>query len=121
MSNLAARVERLSKLYRIGQREPSRALRDTLTDAFYAPFRRFSGAIQSAIRHPQSEMSFDPQPSVRNSQSNNTIWAFKDVSFEVKRGGVVGIIGRNRQEEEVIVRGKKMGKSRSSCLCLISG
>ena len=38
-----------------------------------------------------------------------------------KQAEVVGIIGRNRQKEEVIVRGKKMGKSRSSCLCLISG
>ncbi len=39
MSDIAIRVENLSKLYRIGPRERYQALRDTLTDALYAPFR----------------------------------------------------------------------------------
>ena len=39
MTDLAIRVENLSKLYRIGQREPYKALRDTLADAISAPFR----------------------------------------------------------------------------------
>ncbi len=44
MSNSAIRVESLSKLYRIGERERYLALRDVLTRAMTAPFRRFSGS-----------------------------------------------------------------------------
>jgi len=83
VSDVAIRVENLSKLYRIGPRERYKALRDTLTDAMYAPFR----AVARAISGQWSAVSGQP--------SNNTIWALKDVSFEVKRGEVVGIIGRN--------------------------
>jgi len=75
MSDIAIRVQNLSKLYRIGQRESYYTLRDTLVNAWKAPFRTF--------RNDGS------QP------SNNSIWALKDVSFEVQRGEVVGIIGRN--------------------------
>ena len=41
MSDIAIRVENLGKLYHIGPRERYKALRDVLTDAIYAPFRRF--------------------------------------------------------------------------------
>ena len=37
MSHLAIRVENLSKRYRVGLHERYRALRDTLSDALYAP------------------------------------------------------------------------------------
>jgi len=46
MTDLAIRVENLSKLYRIGPRERYKALRDTLTDAMYAPFRRIRSTFQ---------------------------------------------------------------------------
>jgi len=80
MDDIAIRVEDLSKLYRIGgKQERYKTLRDTLTDVAAAPFRRLS----SVVRGQSSAVS------------NETIWALKDVSFEVKRGEVVGIIGRN--------------------------
>ena len=40
MTDTAIRVENLSKRYRVGPRERYKALRDVLTDAFVAPFRR---------------------------------------------------------------------------------
>ena len=52
MNDIAIRVEGLSTRYRIGQREPCKARRDVLTDAFAAPFRRLR-----EIRHSQFEMS----------------------------------------------------------------
>jgi len=81
MSDVVIRVENLSKRYRIGQREAAyKTLRESITNLFTAPFRHLR-------ENPKSE--------IRNSKSNNHIWALKDVSFEVKQGEVVGIIGRN--------------------------
>ena len=82
MSDIAIRVENLSKQYRIGGpqgRYKYKSLREELIKAVQAPLRRLS----SAVRGESTIVS------------NETIWALKDVSFEVKRGQVVGIIGRN--------------------------
>ncbi|MGH7848211.1 MAG: ABC transporter ATP-binding protein [Candidatus Binatia bacterium] len=76
MSDTAIRAEGLSKLYRIGRREKYYTLRDTLMDLLKTPL--------SAFRE-ESSVNGD----------GNRIWALKDVSFEVKRGEVVGVIGRN--------------------------
>lgn len=81
MNDIAIRVENLSKRYRIGQRERYLTLRDVLARSFTAPFRLFRRDDQSPVPNSQSK--------------SNYIWALKDVSFEVKRGEVVGIIGRN--------------------------
>ncbi len=45
MSDIAIRCEGIAKQYRIGERERYRALRDTLTDAVTAPFRRMRAAL----------------------------------------------------------------------------
>ena len=83
MTDIVIRVENLSKQYRIGKPERYRTLRDTLTDVIFVPFRRLPSLFGNS------------QSSIRNSQSNSTIWALKDVSFEIKQGEVIGIIGRN--------------------------
>ncbi|MGC8960577.1 MAG: ABC transporter ATP-binding protein, partial [Chloroflexia bacterium] len=83
MTDVAIRVEGLSKRYRIGQREPYRALRDVLARGLAAPFR----ATASVFRRSG--------PNGNGIRGENYIWALKDVSFEVKRGEVVGVIGRN--------------------------
>jgi lipopolysaccharide transport system ATP-binding protein len=80
MTDIAIRVENLSKQYRIGGPQARyKTIRESLTEAVQAPFRRLS----SVVRGQSSTVS------------NETIWALKDVSFEVQRGEVVGIIGRN--------------------------
>ncbi|MEW6614752.1 MAG: polysaccharide ABC transporter ATP-binding protein [Thermodesulfobacteriota bacterium] len=87
MTDLALKVENLSKLYRIGSRQQSyKTLRDTLTHVMYAPIRRIRSTLgySSSVVRPRS-----------SGVCNDTIWALKDVSFEIKPGEVVGIIGRN--------------------------
>ncbi|MDH7499865.1 MAG: ATP-binding cassette domain-containing protein, partial [candidate division NC10 bacterium] len=83
MSDIAIRVEGLGKLYRIGKRERYKALRDTLTHAIYAPFRRIASVLYGRTAREEDEAA------------NSYLWALRNVSFEVKRSEVVGIIGRN--------------------------
>ena len=77
MSDVAIRVENLGKLYKIGKRERYYTLRDSLADFFTRPFRRRNGG------------------SLAETNGEDQFWALKDVSLEIKRGEVVGIIGRN--------------------------
>lgn len=87
MNNIAIKAENLSKLYRVGQFVGYKTLRESLANAFSSRFHRLRARSKRAMDSNQIPMSYE--------SSANFIWALKDISFEVKHGEVVGIIGRN--------------------------
>jgi lipopolysaccharide transport system ATP-binding protein len=84
MTDLAIRVENLSKRYHIGRAQQRH---DTLRDALVNALPR----ITRISRKPKDNSS----NSSNSWQKGDELWALKDVSFEVQRGEVVGVIGRN--------------------------
>lgn len=84
MTDIAIRVENLGKQYRIGA-IPQRyqTLRDTITEAFKWPARMMRREL---------------------SPKKSTIWALRDLSFEVRKGEVLGVIGRNGAGKSTLLK-----------------
>jgi lipopolysaccharide transport system ATP-binding protein len=102
MNQFALRVETLSKRYRIGAPPRSANGSQAVLDRLAAPFRY----LASTFRPPAAD---------------ETLWALRDVSFEVRPGEVIGIIGRNGAGKSTLLKILSRITEPSSGRAILSG
>jgi lipopolysaccharide transport system ATP-binding protein len=89
MHKSAITVKNLSKRYRLGEGAGYKTFRESITNLGKAVLHKFAGP--------------DTQAVTSKSQSN-IIWALNNVSFEVKPGEVMGVIGRNGAGKSTLLK-----------------
>ena len=94
MSDVVISVEGLSKRYLVGHRSGERERYTALRDVIGREARNFARKAVDAFCGRQ----------IVQGDEVEEFWALKDVSFEVKRGEVIGIIGKNGAGKSTVLK-----------------